>query len=396
MANYDYITSTGVVVPDTATLRSDVEAEWRSALGNDVPLTPETPQGVMITAEVEARDAMVRNNAELANQINPDIAGGIFLDGIWALTRGSRRGATRSRLSSVIFSGVPGTIIPASSIATVSGSGARFRTIVTIILDALGIATSSMEAVEPGPITAPSGSLTEIASSVLGWETVTNPFAAELGQSRETDVSSRRRRRQTLALQSVGMPESIISRLYDVDGVTSLSFRENIANSPITIDGITLVAHSIYACVDGGSDYDVALALLQSKAVGPDYNGTVTVEVTEPSSGQVYIVKFSRPVRRTFRARVTAKKSPLDLQTIIPNAIELYATGELEGDSGLTVNQHLSSFELAGAINQVEPRIFVTKVETSEDGLTWSSNDVNILLNQIAVLPKSAVQVILV
>ena len=396
MANYDYITSTGVIVPDTADLRAEVEAEWRSALGADVPLTPETPQGVMITAEVESRDGMVRNNAELANQINPDIAGGIWLDGLWALTRGNRRGATRSRLVGVQFTGIPGTIIPEGSLANDAASGARFRTMVNIILDASGSASGTMEAVEPGPVAVAVGGLSEVASSVLGWETVYNPSIAEVGKAVESDVSSRRRRRQTLALQSVGMVESIISRLYDVDGVRSLSFRENITGSPIVIDGITLVGHSIYACVDGGENADVAMALFESKAVGPDYNGTITVSVLEPSSGQSYPVKFSRPVERTFRARVTVKSSPLDVMTIIPDAITSYVNGEIDGDSGLTVNKDLSSFELAGAVNQVEPRIFVRLVETSEDGITWSSGVVSIQLNQVARLPKSAIQVVVV
>lgn len=396
MANFDYITSTGVIVPDTADLRSEVEAEWRSALGTDVPLTPETPQGVMITAEVESRDAQVRFNAEQANQINPDIAGGIWLDGLWALTRGKRRGATRSRLVGVQFAGIPGTIIPGGSLANDSASGARFRTLVNITLGATGQASGTMEAVEAGPVAVSIGGLSEVASSVLGWETIYNPSPAEVGQAVESDVSSRRRRRQTLALQSVGMVESIISRLYDVDGVRSLSFRENITGSPIVIDGITLVGHSIYACVDGGTDDDVARALFESKAVGPDYNGSLTVSVLESSSGQSYAVKFSRAVERTFRARVTVKSSPLDVMSIIPDAITRYVNGEIDGDSGLTVNKDLSSFELAGAVNQAEPRIFVTLVETSEDGISWSSGVVPISINEVARLPKSAVQVVVV
>lgn len=394
MANYNHIISTGVIVPDTSSIREDVESEWRSALGSDVPLTPETPQGVMITAEVESRDAMVRNNAELANQINPDIAGGVWLDGLWALTRGKRRGATRSVLSGVILSGIPNTIIPAGSLASDSSSGAKFRTLATHILSASGTQTVTMEAVDSGPVAVAVGGLSEVASGVLGWETVYNPSAANVGKTIESDVSSRRRRRQTLALQSVGMVESIISRLYDVDGVRSLSFRENITSSPIVIDGVTLVGHSIYACVDGGESSDVALALFQSKAVGPDYNGEVTVPVLEPSSGQVYPVSFSRPVERTFRARVTIRSSNLDAMIIIPDAITSYVNGELDGDSGLTVNKDLSSFELAGAVNQVEPRIFVTLVETSEDGITWSSGVVKVLINQVARLPKSAIQVV--
>ncbi len=396
MADYNYITSTGVIIPDTSTIRDEIEAEWKSALGSDLPVTPETPQGVLITAEVEARDGMVRNNAELANQINPDIAGGVWLDGLWALTRGGRRGATRSTISEVVFSGVPGTIIPAGSLANVASTGAKFRTLINIIIGADGSSIGSMEAVDPGPVPAPAGSLTAVASSVLGWETVTNVSAAIIGRDRESDVSSRRRRRQTLALQSVGSSEAIISRLYDVDGVRSLSFRENITDSPISIDGVTLAPHSIYACVDGGNEVLIATALLESKAVGPDFNGSVTLSIIEPFSGQAYLVRFDRPVERSFRARVTAKSSNLDLMTIIPEAIGLYVAGELDGDAGLTVNHDLSCFELAGAINQVEPRIFVTKVEVSENGIDWSTSDVSIKINQVARLSSSAVQVIIV
>lgn len=395
MADYNYIIPTGVIVPDTATLREEVEAEYKAVFGADLPLTPETPQGVLITTEVESRDGMVRNNAEVANQINPDIAGGIWLDALWALTRGKRRAATASKLSGVVFSGVPQTPIPAGSLASVASSGARFKTIVDLVIGSSGSVVGSMEAVDPGPVAAPAGSLTEIASTVLGWETVTNPSPAEIGNSRESDVSSRRRRRQTLALQSVGPQEAIISRLYNLDGVTSLSFRENITSSPLVFDGaITLVPHSIYVCVDGGENIDIASALLDAKAVGPDFNGSIEVSVIEPFSGQIYIVKFDRPVERTFRARVTVKPSNLDVMTIIPDAITQGAQGELEGDNGLAVNKDLSPFELAGYINQVEPRIFVARVEISEDGIAWSSDDAIIKINEVARLPKSAIQVI--
>lgn len=397
MALYNYIDSTGVIVPDTSTLRDQVESEWKVAFGQDLPVTPETPQGVMITAEIENRDAVVRNNAEVANQINPDIAGGIFLDAIWALTAGSRRGATRSRLNGVQFFGIANTLIPAGSIATVSNSGARFRTLVNILIGLDGTATSTMEAVDTGPVAATAGSLTEVASSVLGWERVNNPSEAVVGVNVESDISARRRRRNTLALQSNGSPEAIISRLYAVDGVRSLFFYENITNSPITLDGVvTIPGHYIYACVDGGSNYDVAFAMYSAKAFGPGYTGAITQNVTDQWSNQTYPVKFDRPTQIGILARVTVRPTPLDALTIVPDAITQYTSGELEGDPGLVVGQDVSPFELAGAVNQVEPRIFVTKVELSLNGTTWSTSVIDIKVNQIANLPKSAIQVVVI
>lgn len=396
MVDFNYVINTGVIVPDTSTLRDDVIAEWQAAFGNDLVVTPETPQGVIITMEVESRDAMVRNNAEVANQINPDLAGGVWLDALWALTNGSRRGASRSRLIGVEFRGTALTLIPAGSIATVQGSGAQFYTTANILLDATGFATGTMESVDTGPIAAPVNQLVQVASSVLGWEQVTNPNAAELGRLVESDVAGRRRRRQTLALQSVALVEAIISGLYDIDGVRSLSFRENWTDTPMVIDGITLKKHSIYVCVEGGTDLEIATSLLEDKSLGCGWNGLVVYPIVEPASGQEYVVQWDRPIERTFLARVTVKASTLNVQTIVPSAIAQYVAGELEGEAGLVVGSDVSAFELAGAVNQVEPRIFVTKVELSQDGITWSSNDVPIAINQVARLPESAVTVVIV
>ena len=45
---YDYITNRGVIVPDTSTVLSDVENEFKSVFGNDLDVSPETVQGRLI------------------------------------------------------------------------------------------------------------------------------------------------------------------------------------------------------------------------------------------------------------------------------------------------------------------------------------------------------------
>lgn len=383
MADYQYITSTGVIVPDTSVIRDEVVSEWRAAFGQDLVVTSETPQGAMITIDVESRDGVVRNNAELANQINPDIAGGVFLDAIWAFTRGRRRSATRSVLSGVEFRGVPGTNIPARSVAVVESTGARFLTSVDMVIGSSGLVTGQMVSEQTGPIGAPAGSLNQVASSILGWEQVNNPTSASLGADRESDVASRKRRRNTLALQSISMPEAVFSRVADVDGVNSLSYRENYTKDPITIDGITLSPNSIWVCVDGGVETDIATALLNSKTGGTGWNGDILISLIDPWSGQPYSVRFDRPEEISRLIRVTIKQTTLDAQTIVPDAIRQYADGELDGEDGLVIGEDLSPFEIAGAINEVEPRIFVRSVESSVDGLSWSSAIIQANINQV-------------
>ena len=396
MANYEYVVATGLLVPDTATILEEVKDEWREAYGADVILEPETSQGVIVVQDTEIRDATVRNNVAVANQINPDYAGGPFLDAIWALTRGSRKGATRSTITGVILGGQNGTTVPAGSVAVVTASGARFFTTTAVIIGEVtpGLATVDFIAEDYGPIGVLAGGLNAVASGVLGWETVNNPTPAAPGKLAESDIAGRRRRRLTLALQSVAMPEAIISGLYAIEEVDSLQFRENIFPTTQVIDGITLVAHSIWVCVRGGSNAQIAQSLLETKGIGGGYNGAVSVSVVEPSSGQTYIVKFDRPTLVTLFVRVTAKFNNTDGLTIIPNATMAYATGELEGDAGLVVGASASPWEIAGAINQVEPRIKVTKVELSTDGVTWNTNVLTVALNQQADLTLARVLVV--
>ena len=396
MANYEYVVATGLLVPDTATILEEVKDEWREAYGADVILEPETSQGVIVVQDTEIRDATVRNNVAVANQINPDYAGGPFLDAIWALTRGSRKGATRSTITGVILGGQNGTTVPAGSVAVVTTSGARFFSTTTVVIGEVtsGLATVDFIAEDYGPIGVLAGGLNAVASGVLGWETVSNPNPAVPGKLAESDIAGRRRRRLTLALQSVAMPEAIISGLYAIEEVDSLQFRENIYPTTQVIDGISLVAHSIWVCVRGGSDVQIAQSLLETKGIGGGYNGAVSTSVVEPSSGQTYVIKHDRPTLITLFVRITAKFNNTDGATIIPNAAMAYATGEIEGDAGLIVGASVSPWEFAGAVNQVEPRIKVNKVELSTDGVTWNSNVLAIALNQQADLTIARVLVV--
>lgn len=398
MADYEYINNSGVIVPDTADILTDVQNEYRNTFGQDLVVTPDTPQGVLITAEALSRDAVARNNAALANQINPNLAGGIFLDAIMALTGSARDPAERSRVIATL-SGVAGTIIPAGVVASTVGDNAEFELINTVIIDVGGTVNAEFQSVEFGAIPATTGTLTQIVSGVLGWETVTNANPAVLGRAEQSDQAARLYRRNTLALQGQSTAEAITSELYATEGVRSLAFRENVANTTQVIDGITLVAHSIYVCVDGGSNEDVAASILRKKSAGSNYNGDVTVNVVEPFSGQTFPVKFDRPAQIAIQARVTIKASSsiVDPVQAVKDAILAFANGEIEGEPGFTVGNDVSSFELASAVNRLHPTIYVQKVEVSLASPTvWSTDPIAIALNQIAAITSGAITVIIV
>jgi hypothetical protein len=392
MADYLYINETGTIVPDTSAILAEVQDDYKAVFGADLVTDASTPQGVLITAEALARTEVVNNNAALANQINPNIAGGVFLDAIMALLGLQRIAATRSVVPSVLLTGVAGTVIPAGSQAE-NTSGSIFQSQNTVVIGVDGTITTDFVSVDIGPVVCNSNTLNKIQSNVLGWETINNPTAAIVGINTMSDQAARAYRNNILAFQAVSLAEAITSALYHVEGVSSLSFLENTAATTQTIEGISMIAHSVWACVRGGSDVDVAAALLENKSSGAGWNGGTTVNVVEPSSGQTYAVKFDRPTEVPILVRVT---SPNGISQNIITAILQFAAGTIGGLDGFTVGYDISPFEIAAAINFLYPETFISKVEITLASAPsgWSTDTLAIAVDEVATTQESYITVI--
>lgn len=395
MAEFNYLTDQGVIVPDTATTRAEVEQMHRSAWGADVLLEPETPLGKVAVTDALILDSAARTTAEAANMLNPDLARGTALDALGAMLRIYRRAATPSVIQSVILSGVPNTVIPAGSMC-VDTNGIRWAIDGDRVIGSGGSVTVTATCAVTGPVECGIGELSEIApeSVVPGWETVTNTVAADPGLSEETAASFRRRRRRMLAINSAGSLSAIDAALFNIPAVRSLSRRENVSASVAVIDGISMAPHSIWYCVDGGTDAEVAYAIMSKKDPGAGFNGSISVPVTDPRSGQIYTVLFDRPVVVSVWVRYTVAPVALDADGICKDATMAYAAGDLEGELGFEIGTSISPFELAGAVNQTEPRILVRKVEISTDGITYSSNELSIAINELPVIERSRITVV--
>lgn len=380
-ANYTYITTNGLIVPNTSTLLATVQSEWQAAFGADLIVTPDTPQGVMITAETLARSNVLQNNAVLANQINPNYAGGVFLDAIMALTGMERVAATKTLVPGVTLSGVAGTIIPSGSKAK-TDAGDIFESVTICTIGSGGTVTVDFQAVETGEVPCAIAALNTIVTGILGWDNINNTTAGTLGKDLQADSGARAFRKNTLAFQGISLAEAITSALYAIPEVKSLTFRENTTNSTATIDGISMVAHSVYACVDGGTDLEVASALLENKSSGSAWNGGTSVSIVEPSSGQTYTVLFDRPTVKDVlvRATVSGITSAEAKQAILD-----YAQGNINGLAGFVVGAAVSPFEIAGAIMAENPAGYVSSVEVSfASPISWVSTSLSIGINEKA------------
>ena len=133
-----YITQEGVIIPDTSDLQQEVQQEYVSALGDDLDLSPETPQGRLIEAETLCRKSVLDNNALIANALNPNTSFGVFLDALSALTGTSRRWATHTAVLCTL-TGVPDTTVPAGSLARTQ-AGDAFALVNDTVIGADGTA----------------------------------------------------------------------------------------------------------------------------------------------------------------------------------------------------------------------------------------------------------------
>jgi len=398
---YNYITQTGVIVPDTSTLKSDVQGEYTKQFGASLLLADDTPQGRLIDVEVTARDLAIRGAAELANQINPNINSGIFLKSVAALHAVEAQAESYTIIPGVVVTALPTTVIPAGSrIADTAGN--YFKAITRITVPAEGTITADFQAVAPGPITPDLNSAKQIVDGVFGWLTVNNPLAATPGSFEETDDALRLARNAKLSLLSKGPVEAISANLLAAPNVRWRSIRENDSDTAQTIDGVVMTPSSTWICVQGGADDDIALAFIRSKQTGSPLtigsgNGTpVLYAVVDPISGQTYPVMFTRPVPKPALMRVTVGKgSAIDPFTAVPDAVMRYANGLLAGELGFVVGAVISPFEVAAAINIQLPELFIKKVELAfaSDGI-YSTNELPIALWELATITTGTISIV--
>lgn len=396
MATYDYVNAAGVIIPDTSEIKADVEAEYKEIYGDDLVVDSSSEQGREIDAETTSRMSVIRNNAKVANQINPNYAEGIFFDAIYALSSGERDGEERSTVT-LTLGGVSGTIVTAGSLAG-DDSGNLWELAGNVEIGVSGTVTAGFFSVEYGAINASPGEINTISSGVLGWETVTNLQAATPGKLQQSDVSAKRQRRVELGGNARSNTFAIMSAISKVEGVSSLTFRENKTSIDFVEDGITITKKSTYVCVDGGVDSEIAEAYYIARSGGTDFVGDVSVVYEDPNSLQSIPVKFDRPTDKPKLARVTVKASSgLFLTDAIKNSVVAYANGEIDGEQGFVVGGNVSAFEIGSAVNASVSNVFVSKCEIAEKEVspTYTTDTIVTKINEKASITAGDVEVVI-
>ena len=394
---YEYNTEQGIIVPDTDEVQTDVQNEYISVFGADLDLSPSTPQGRLIEMETLARQQAVGLCALVANQINIDYATGQYLDAIGAFYGVSRIGATQTRVLANI-SGVAGTTIPAGSIAA-TDAGDRFYAENDIAIPAGGSTSGYFLSEEYGEIPCATHALSEIVTQVVGWESIDNTTAAQIGKYVESDLAYKKRIKNTRYTGN-SLIQSIQSALNQVENVKSSFVYDNGTGSAITYDGISIPAHSILIVVDGGTDAAVASAILHKKSSGSGYTSitgqAVTVNVSDGAYGVNYPVTFNRPQQLAFDIKIDVNQNTYtgsSLSQAVKDAIMAWANGEIDGVDGLKIGQNVSPYEIGAAVSDKIPQIYVKSVKICLHGGTPAATELTCTVGQIYTISESNITV---
>ena len=392
MSMLNYVTDYGIITVDVSEIKTQVENEFKAVFGDDLDTSAATPQGRLIEAETAARANMLEVIAYICNQINPNEATGQYLDSLAALTGCVRRQATRSSVIATL-TGVAGTVIPANSEATTT-EGNVFYLENEATIGENGSVEARFLSQETGAIPCAAGELTGINSIVQGWETITNESSANMGSDIESDEALRARRRNTL-YNGRSLSGDVLAAISNIDNIESVFLMVNNGTDPLIKRGVTIAPNTLYTCVLGGNNQEIANALYMRNSAGCGYTGNTTVSVTDPWSNVSYEVKFERPTVKYIDVKVYLQKDTGtgDVTSAVTSAIMQYQYGKVGNLKQLDIGDTVSPFEISSAITQMVPGVFVREVQIAFHGEELDTQNLELNINEIARFNENDIKV---
>ena len=282
------ITQEGIKTRSLTEFLAIVEQNFREAFGQDLDLSPETPQGQMAGilglgfTEIEEAVAWVASGMSLytseGQQID-DWGSVLNLPRVAATYSTVQLEFTFRQPAGRHSSGLYPTI-PLGSMVKPENSSVTWETTEEGQASTYVERNGSIETVQGtvpgrcsdlGEIYAPAGSLVVPVSVLSGLLSVTNPTTAIPGQAKETDTLYRSRHNNVVARASGSTLESLHAQLLLVQGVREVKIWSNPGPSPQDLGGgIVLPIHSVLVITRevGVQDTVIAQTILNSLPPG--------------------------------------------------------------------------------------------------------------------------------
>lgn len=371
----DILDATGLTVKTRAEIVSDLQTEFRAIYGTDINIDQNSPDGQLIgilaQQGVDIRELLVT----VYNSFNPDRAVGTQLDERVTINNISRRGGTFTvqpiditTTTTVTLQGLDANYndVNATGYTVQDSAGNQFILVDTTVLTA-GTATLNFRARQLGLVETTVDTITIPVTVVLGVTAINNSSGAlEIGQNEETDAELRLRRQYSPAIKSKAVLDALRAAILDLAGVSDAKAYQNTSN---IVDSDGILAHGIWAIVEGGANSDIADVIYRKKNPGTPMKGGVEVDVPT-ENGNLQPIFFDRPTAENLYIR-------FDIQTTVSGTvfdtagIKQYMVDNLNYSIGDFAETASITAVAQAAINSTSGGGVPLNVEISKNGSAW-------------------------
>jgi uncharacterized phage protein gp47/JayE len=366
MAVGDYVTLTGLAIPTVEGLTEACANDQRALIDTTLNTDPDSPigqlTGIFCSHLREAWEALL-----IAYYgFDPDKAEGDQLVGLSALTGTSPAGATKSKFigsRKLTVNLNATTTIPIGVVFHVDGDPlTRFVTTEQKTSTTAGNYSVAAEAEEYGPIRCNAGTLTVIATPVVGLNSVTNDFDAIIGQNEDRDSDLRERRENELRATGKAAVDAIRAALLDIEledeskPILSATVYENEEDITDVVTG--LPPHSLECLVYDGPtpvcpDDTIAQTIWTAKGGGIKLVGNTSGTAVD-SLGTNRTIPFSRPtiLAMQFALELEIETSSYVGDAAVKTAIQSTFAAKVKPGKEIRCNDYVKTLmSLAGVID---------------------------------------------
>ncbi|KVU09411.1 hypothetical protein WK60_19045 [Burkholderia ubonensis] len=294
------IDANGITAPTYADVLAFLQDQYRSIYGADTYLEPDSQDGQLLGVFAKAISDVNSVAIAIYRSFSPATAQDDALSSNVKINGIARKVASHSSADLVLVGQAGATI---TNGAAKDANGVQWLLPATVTIPPSGMITVTATCATIGDVSARAGTINQIATPALGWQSVTNPADAAEGAPVEKDAALRQRQTVSTALPSLTVLDGIIGAVANVQGVTRYVAYENDTDAT---DANGLPRHSISLVVEGDDETAIANAIALKKTPGSPTYGTTAVVVTD-IYGRPITIRFFRPVAAPITATVTIK-----------------------------------------------------------------------------------------
>lgn len=290
------LTATGFTRKLLDELVAELGADERGRISAQLDLSERTVIGNINAIFGDHHSQVWEALEELVRQFDPDNALDDRLVSLALLSGVERRGASTGLVACTVNLDASKSFAAGDLVAHVADEPAnRWVNRDAVVSTTAGAYTAVFESEDTGTgATAAASTLTVIAESATGWNSITNPADATPGTDEESIEDLRARREASLSLAGSATVDAIRADVLQVDGVLQVLVEEN--TTDLTVGG--LPPHSFRAVVWDGDpaaavDDEIAQAIHGTRPAGISAVGTESGTATA-TDGSLVAVAFER------------------------------------------------------------------------------------------------------